>query len=777
MKIAMIGTRGVPAHYGGFETAIEEIGSRLVAQGEDVVVFCRPVDGEPRPETYRGMRLVWLPSLHKRSLETLSHTALSVLHQGLRGTDAAIVFNAANSPFLPVIKARGIPAATHVDGLEWRRSKWGIAGRKYYRMMESYAVRASHAIIADAPGIADYYTHEFGASSRLIAYGAPNLSATGRDRLAELGLSAGKYHLVVARFEPENHVLEIIQGFVESDARMTLVVVGSAPYSGQYSAMIEQAADDRVTLLGGVWDQDLLDQLYVNAATYLHGHSVGGTNPSLLRAAGAGTATIAFDSVFNRGVIGEAGWYFRTPAEAADRISCAEEDQELRARYAEGIKRRAAAYNWDQVADEYLRLCQDLADGYRAPKASGRRRSPGWTDGQATPDEVISGAIVVAHPSPDLYGSDRVLLETLSGLVESGEDVILTLPESGPLVAAAEERGVRVEIRSTPILRKSALTPRGALSLVKQSVRAWGPSMRLLRESSAQMLLVNTVTIPLWFVMGKLGKVNVVCHVHEAEASQPGPVRKMLYAPLNLADQLIINSTFSLNVLASSWPRLRGRSAVVYNGVEGPATQPAPARRKCEGPLKLLFVGRLSPRKGPDVAIEALAELRNRGVEAELGLLGAVFPGYEWFEQQLHQRVESLGVVENVVFHGFKPNIWDYMTDADVILVPSTTDEAFGNTAVEAMLAARPLVVSDTSGLREAAHGFASVRCVRPNDSTQIAEAVQDLISDWSTARLDAVEDRKRAQARHSPSVYQAEVLEVLGLGAGNREESVQYEA
>lgn len=764
MKIAMIGTRGVPAHYGGFETAIEEIGSRLAAQGEDVVVFCRPVEGELTPETHRGMRLVWLPSMHRRSLETLSHTALSVLHRELSGTDAAVVFNAANSPFLSVIKARGIPVATHVDGLEWRRSKWGAAGRKYYRMMESYAVRASHAIIADAPGIADYYTHEFGASSRLIAYGAPDLSGTGSDRLAELGLSPDQYHLVVARFEPENHVLEIVRGYVESNAALPLVVVGSAPYSGDYSAAIEQAADHRVTLLGGVWDQDLLDQLYFNAATYLHGHSVGGTNPSLLRAAGAGTATIAFDSVFNRDVIGETGWYFHTPDDVSDRISSAERDQELRARFGEGITRQAAAYNWDHVADEYLRLCQDLANGYRAPRVSGRRKRPGWADGQTASDEDAPGAIVVAHPSPDLYGSDRVLLETLSGLVESGEEVILTLPEHGPLVAAAEERGVRVEIRPTPILRKSALTPRGALGLVQETRRAWGTSRGLLRESSAHMLLVNTVTIPLWLLSGKLGKVKVVCHVHEAEASQPALVRKILYAPLNLADQLIVNSRFSLDVLASSWPRLRQRAAIVYNGVEGPAVAPAPPRQDLDGPVKLLFIGRLSPRKGPQVAIDALRELRNRGIDAEFGLLGTVFPGYEWFERELRDTVNTLSLSDNVSFYGFANDIWEFLANTDIALVPSVAEESFGNTAVEAMLSARPLIVSDTSGLREAAHGYASVRYVSPNSSTQIAEAVQDLISNWDTVRLSVVQDQERAQVRHAPSGYQTRVLEVLGL-------------
>jgi len=380
LKIVMIGTRGVPAHYGGFETAIEEIGSRLAARGEDVVVFCRPVAGEPQPATYRGMRLVWLPSLRRRSLETLSHTALSVLRRELRGADAAIMFNAANAVFLPVVRARGIPVATHVDGLEWKRSKWGRVGRSYYRLMEGLAARWSAAIVADAAGIADYYREEFGAASRLIVYGAPDRAGVGEDRLAELGLRADGYHLVVARFEPENHVLEIVTGYVASAATLPLVVVGSAPYADEYSAAIRAAADDRVQLLGGVWDQDLLDQLYANAATYLHGHSVGGTNPSLLRAVGAGAATVAFDSVFNREVIEDAGWYFRTPAGVAESLEAAEADPALRRARGEQLHRRTDDYSWDRVAEDYLQLCRDLAGGYRAPRVSGRRKHPGWQD-------------------------------------------------------------------------------------------------------------------------------------------------------------------------------------------------------------------------------------------------------------------------------------------------------------------------------------------------------------------------------------------------------------
>jgi glycosyltransferase involved in cell wall biosynthesis len=365
----------VPARYGGFETCVEQVGLRLVKAGHEVVVYCRVGDGEQRPAEYEGMKLVHLPALRKKSLETLSHTFLSVLHMMRHKPDAAIVFNAANAVFLPLLRARGIPVATHVDGLEWKRTKWQGAGRLYYRMAESLAVRWSDALIADAQGIADYYDAEFDAPTELIAYGAPILSRDD-DRLSDLGLTSRGFHVAVARFEPENHVDVIVEGYTKSAASLPLVVVGSAPYADEHTAKIHALADDRVTFLGGVWDQHLLDQLYSNCATYLHGHSVGGTNPSLLRAIGAGAATIAYNVNFNREVIAESGRYFTSAAEVAKLIESAEAKPErtrARGRHAQQI---ALRYDWDDVAARYELMCRTLAEGGQLAKAqrpSGRR--------------------------------------------------------------------------------------------------------------------------------------------------------------------------------------------------------------------------------------------------------------------------------------------------------------------------------------------------------------------------------------------------------------------
>jgi glycosyltransferase involved in cell wall biosynthesis len=364
MRIALMGTRGVPARYGGFETAVEEIGQRLVERGHDVTVYCR--DGGPdAPTEHLGMHLVHLSAVHSKAVETLSHTGLSTVHAMThRRPDAAIVFNAANAPFLPLLRARGIPVATHVDGLEWKRAKWAGAGRRYYLLAERLAVKWSDALIADAPAIADYYLEKFGAKTNLIAYGAPILTGLGTDYLDSIGVASRKFHLAVARFEPENHVDLAVAGYLASDAQCPLLVVGSAPYADRYTSLVRELAgrDDEIRLIGSVWNQDDLDQLYAHALTYVHGHSVGGTNPSLLRAMGAATAVSAYDVSFNREVLGDHGRYFTDAASLAGVLNRAEADPAAAVERGRRLQEWARTrYRWDHVTDGYEDLCRRLA--------------------------------------------------------------------------------------------------------------------------------------------------------------------------------------------------------------------------------------------------------------------------------------------------------------------------------------------------------------------------------------------------------------------------------
>ena len=383
LSIAMVGTRGVPAAYGGFETAVEEVGRRLVTRGHRVTVYTR--NAEQRIPEHLGMDLVHLPALSQKQLETLSHSALSSLHLLLRNRpDVAFLFNAANAPFLPMLRAARLPTALHMDGLEWKRSKWGGRGKAYYRWAEQFGVRKADALIADAPGIADYYLHQFGVPTELIRYGAPLLDQVPDDGVRSLGLKPEGYHLVVARFEPENHVLEIVEGYHRSSATAPLVVVGSAPYSAEYTRAISRAAegDPRIRLLGGVYDQDLLDALYFHALTYVHGHSVGGTNPSLLRAIGAGTPVIAYDVGFNREVLNDEGWFFTSPQDIGELFTLVEGDPDAAA--ARGRRNRTDAarrFSWDDVTRNYEELALRLATGesiHRTARRS-RRQDSEWS--------------------------------------------------------------------------------------------------------------------------------------------------------------------------------------------------------------------------------------------------------------------------------------------------------------------------------------------------------------------------------------------------------------
>ena len=365
-----MGTRGVPAQYGGFETAVEEVGARLAANGHDVTVYSRN-QGQTLSE-HRGMRVVNAPAIRNRFAETLSHTAASTVHAVVKDRpDVVLVLNAGNAPLLKALKAARIPSAIHLDGLESKREKWRGAGARYYRWAERAAIKWGEVVIADSQVIADYVRRRYNRECVFISYGA-EVIYPGGSRLSELGLVKRDYHLIVARLEPENHVLDAVHAFRESEETRPLVVVGSAPYSQWYIDKVHQAANDdpRIHLVGGVYDQDLLDQLYANARTYIHGHSVGGTNPSLLRAMGAGAPVLAFDVEFNREVTaGEAFFWAdaRQLTQIVDDIAGSQDlsedkeiDETLSGFVEHGRQRILDHYQWDDVAKQYEEMLRSL---------------------------------------------------------------------------------------------------------------------------------------------------------------------------------------------------------------------------------------------------------------------------------------------------------------------------------------------------------------------------------------------------------------------------------
>lgn len=371
--------------------------------------------------------------------------------------------------------------------------------------------------------------------------------------------------------------------------------------------------------------------------------------------------------------------------------------------------------------------------------------------------------VLVAHPGADVYGSDRMLVAAVTGLVEAGLRVIVAVPGDGPLVPLLTAAGADVRHCATPVLRKSALSPRGLVRLALEALAALPAMIRLVRAEGVDVVYVNTVTIPVWLLVGRLSGRRVVAHVHEAEADG-GLLHRALSVPLVAAHTVVANSEYTRTTHASALPALRSRTVVVSNGIV-PTTGARPPREHIDAPVRLLYVGRLSPRKGVDVAVAAVRRLREQGMDAHLRLVGSVFPGYEWFEEQVRVDGADLLACGALEFAGYQADTAPALTECDIALVPSVEPEGFGNTAVEAVLAGRPVVVSEAGGLPEAVAGVASARIVPPGDAVELARAIGQTVVDWERARADAMRAVGVVTERQSMTRYHQGIVAAVWGG------------
>lgn len=396
-----------------------------------------------------------------------------------------------------------------------------------------------------------------------------------------------------------------------------------------------------------------------------------------------------------------------------------------------------------------------------ARQSSDRRQTPAAPD-PMPPGEPLSGIrVLVAHPGAELYGSDRVVLESVVAMVHAGANVDITVPDVGPLIEELERAGATVVVEPALVLRKSMLRPRNWPSTVTSAIRALGASRRLLR-TRPDLVYVNTITLPLWPVLARARGIPSLTHIHEAEAGASLLMLRALYLPHLCATTTIANSEFSRSVAGRAYRSLARRTQVVYNGVAGPVSA-TPARRSLDGlPVRLTYIGRLSPRKGTDLVIAAAAELIDDGVDVDVDVLGTAFAGYEWFADELRETAVRRGVDSRVRFLGFHHDVWATLEVADIVVVPSRAGEPFGDTAVEAALAARPLVVSDSSGLIEATRGLPGVHRVPPEDASAIADAVREIIAHWPLQRSQAVAAARLASIRFDPRRYRASIVELV---------------
>ena len=353
MKFAILGTRGIPARYGGFETFAEELARRLTARGHQVAVYCRQ---RHSAAMHQGASLIYLPAPRHKYLETIVHTAISTLHLLFHPADAALYCNAANAIFTWLPRVIGVPTALNVDGLERKRRKWNRLAQGWYLVSERLATICPNEVISDARAIADYYRTRYGKQTHFIPYGASTEEATGSSALAKIGLQPGRYFLYVSRMEPENNALLVREAFESVTTDLKLALVGDAPYAPEYIAHVRRTSDARVIIPGAIYGPDY-HELQAHSFAYVHATEVGGTHPALIEAMGRGALVLYLDTPENREVAGDAGIPF-THATLGSAIRSAlqmseSERRDLRNQARERVRRE---YSWETVTDAYERL-------------------------------------------------------------------------------------------------------------------------------------------------------------------------------------------------------------------------------------------------------------------------------------------------------------------------------------------------------------------------------------------------------------------------------------
>src|SRR5262252_2205206 len=362
MRIAILGTRGIPANYGGFETFAEHLSTRLVARGHEVTVYCRAHYISPRQIEFQGVRLKVLPTIRHKYLDTVIHTFLSAVDAGPRRYDAALICNAANAPFATILRTAGTPVALNVDGLEHKRKKWNAIARDYYLLAEKLATILPTETVTDARVIQDYYQARYRAISTMIAYGA-EVERRPDPLVRRWRVEPNRYVLYVSRLEPENNAHLVIEAFKRVRTAHKLVIVGDAPYARDYISELKARArgDKRIVFTGFVFGRDYR-ALQQNAYCYVHATEVGGTHPALLEAMGFGNCVLTLAAPENIEAIGDAGIAYADEADLADKLQKVLRDGSLVHAYRNRAQARVQqAYDWDYVVDRYEELLANMA--------------------------------------------------------------------------------------------------------------------------------------------------------------------------------------------------------------------------------------------------------------------------------------------------------------------------------------------------------------------------------------------------------------------------------
>jgi glycosyltransferase involved in cell wall biosynthesis len=388
LRIAMFGTRGIPHTHGGLETFFLEVAPRLAERGHEVIGYCRRALFKQRPKTYRGVRLIYLPSIETKELGTPVHSLLCTFDVLFRNVDVILVVNVAHAFHCVIPRIFGKKVAINVDGMDWKRGKWGGLGKRYFYWNAKWVGRiCTKGVITDATEMRRIYLDEFHTPSACIAYGAYIEKSSNPNIVLQYGLEPNQYYLIASRMVPENNADLIIDAFKRVRTNRLLAIAGGANYKSEFVDRLKQTTDGRVRFLGHIDNVDHVKELHCNAYAYIHGHSMGGTNPALLKALGFGNCVVALRTPFNSEVIQDYGILFDRDAEdLAAKIQGIEDHPEVAAEYRQRAPERIRqAYTWEKITDQYEELLLQLAAGEDPTRVhSSVRDLPGFQSNRGT---------------------------------------------------------------------------------------------------------------------------------------------------------------------------------------------------------------------------------------------------------------------------------------------------------------------------------------------------------------------------------------------------------
>jgi len=362
-NISIIGVKGYPYVYGGYETFVKEISERL-SDKYNITIYCHKSLFSYRPKNVGGINLVYIPSIETKVLSQPIHSFFSIIHACLSKTDLILVVNSANGPYGIIPKLFKIPTVINVDGLEWLRPKWKGLGSLYYKFASKMATLFYDQIINDSDEMRKIYLELFKKDSKVIAYGANVRKSKSPELIKKWNLKQREYYLVVGRLIPDNNADLIIKGFLKSNSKRKLVIVGDVHYKDAFASDLKNLANKRLIFTGYVKDQNILAELYHNCYVYVHGHEFGGTNPTMIKAMAYGCAILALDTVFNREMLqnGKFGIFFKKEFFSITKMIeyCEKENimmDDFRYKSVKGITRK---YNWDYVSGQYSEVFKSL---------------------------------------------------------------------------------------------------------------------------------------------------------------------------------------------------------------------------------------------------------------------------------------------------------------------------------------------------------------------------------------------------------------------------------